>query len=73
MITIYKITYGNNRGIEYASRVNPKIIAGLWGHPGTKVIDLGYDENGNEIYHLTDNQIKINPLLVACKLIEIKG
>ncbi|SHN88506.1 hypothetical protein SAMN02745215_05373 [Desulfitobacterium chlororespirans DSM 11544] len=42
---MYKITFGlldgSNRGIEYASRVNPQIIKGLWGHPGTSVKELG--------------------------------
>ena len=72
---MYKITFGllngGNRGIEYASRVNSKIIKELWGHAGTKVKDLGYDESGNEIYHLTDNQIKVNPLLVTCEYLAI--
>ncbi len=68
---MYKITFGDksgaNRGVEYASRVNTTVIAGLWGHRGTRVIELGYDDNGNIIYHLTDSQIKINPLLVTCE------
>lgn len=68
---MYKITFGllngGNRGVEYASRVNPEVVKALWGHPGTKVNELGYDENGNVIYHLTDRQIKVNPLLVTCE------
>jgi len=67
---MYKITFGSkdaNRGVEFTSRVNKVVIAGLWGHRGTKVIDAGYDDDCNEIYHLTDSQIKINPLLVTCE------
>lgn len=69
---MYKITFGllngGNRGIEYASRENATIIKGLWGHTGTKVKCIGSDDVGNTLYHLTDNQIKINPLLVTCEM-----
>jgi len=69
---MYKVTFGRvdaNRGIEYASRVNKSVIRGLWGHNGTKVTDLGYDDNGNELYQLTDNDITFNPLLVTCEYV----
>ena len=72
---MYKITFGlidgSNRGIEYASQINPDVIKGLWGHYGTKVKCIGSDDKGNELYHLTDSQIKINPLLVTCELIAV--
>ena len=70
---MYKITFGlldgGNRGIEFASRVNATIIKGLWGHPGTKVTAIGSDDEGHDLYHLTDNRIRINPLLVTCELL----
>lgn len=71
---MYKITFGllngANRGVEYSTQVNVDIIKGLWGHKGTELKDLGYDEKGNTIYHLTDKHIKINPLLVTCEYMD---
>ena len=59
---------GSNRGTEYASHINKVVIAGLWDHRNTKVTDAGYDNNGNKIFWLTDNQSKVKPLLVTCEI-----
>ena len=71
---MYKITFGllngGNRGIEYASQINVNIIKALWNHTGTKIKELGYDVDGNITYHLTDSQIKVNPLLVTCECLQ---
>lgn len=69
---MYKVTFGEskaNRGIDYVSRVDSAIIKVLWGFKGTKVMEGGVDENGNEIYWITDNYIKTNPLKVTCELL----
>lgn len=68
---MYKVTFGllgdGNRGIEYASQVNEDVIKGLWGHAGTEVTRCGCDDNGNFLYHLTDNQIRVNAMLVTAE------
>jgi hypothetical protein len=65
----YKIIYvgvdGTNRGIEYSSRHNPKLICDLWGEKGAKAECIGTDDYGNTLYLLTDSKIKINPILVT--------
>lgn len=63
----WKIYFGSNRGIEFASQVNVDVIKGLWGHLNTEVKYIG-----NNCYALYDDNFKENPLPVTCEYFDIE-
>lgn len=53
---MYKYVFGNpwaNRGIEYSSLNNKRMVAALWGHPGSRAKYVGATETGDHEYQVT--------------------